>query len=94
MFGTILNICIQDGTVLVPNQSAQLTHPLFLYVLLRVDGSLLPDIRYWSHSVRSLILVNEQILLHLQVFQSNFKSRTMPRTLNYMIFTFTVMQLP
>ena len=42
--------------------------------------------------VRSLIQVNEQILLHLQVFQSNFKSRTMPRTSNYMIFT--LMQLP
>ena len=33
--------------------------------------------------LRSLIQVNEQILLHLQVFQSNIKSRTMPRTLNY-----------
>ena len=40
----------------------------------------------------SLIQVNEQTLLHLQVFQSNIKSRTMPRTLNYMIFT--LMQLP
>ena len=28
---------------------------------------------------------------YLQVFQSNIKSRTMPRTLNYMIFT--LMQL-
>jgi hypothetical protein len=27
-------------------------------------------------------------------FQSNIKSRTMPRTLNYIIFTFTLMQLP
>jgi len=42
--------------------------------------------------LRSLIKVNKQILLHLQVFQSNIKSRTMPRTLNYMIFT--IMQLP
>jgi len=42
--------------------------------------------------LRSLIKVNKQILLHLQVFQSNIKSRTMPRTLNYMIFT--LMELP
>ena len=44
--------------------------------------------------VPSLVQLNEQILSHLQVFQSNIKSRTMPRTLNYMIFTFAVMQLP
>jgi hypothetical protein len=94
MFGTVLNICIQRATVFVPNQSAQsliLYSCVFFWESMEYDLVYCPTYDIGPIRLRSLIQVNEQILLHLQAFQSNIKSRTIPRTLNYMIFT--LMQL-
>lgn len=95
MFGTVLNICIQRATVFVPNQSTQspnLYACMFFWESMEYDLAYCPTYDIGPIRLRSLIQVNEQILLHLQAFRSNIKPRIMPRTLNYMIFT--LMQLP
>jgi hypothetical protein len=94
MFETFLIFDIQRASAFVPHQSAQSPN---LYSCMFFRESMEYDLAYFSTydivpiRLRSLIQVNEQILLHLQASQSNIKSRTLSRTLNYMIFA--LMQL-
>src|SRR5918912_1816836 len=87
MFGTILNICI--GGQLYSSLTSQPNSPnlyscMFFWESMEYNLVYCPTYDIGPIRLYPLIQVNEQILFRLQVFQSNIKSKIMPRILNYM----------